>query len=108
MSGLLWEDCSDPVYDTYFVQSVGGGLIKIGRAIDPWKRLKHLNTCSPEELRLLAIMDGEDWPEACVHAQFARDRVRGEWFHPSDRLLKFIAKHGVNPDYRDQFRKGHS
>lgn len=73
----------------YFIQS--GELIKIGTTADLTGRLGQLNTTAPEKLKILLVVAGGRTEEKQTHALFAAERVRGEWFRPSERLLEFIA-----------------
>jgi len=78
----------------YFVQ-VGedgeDGPIKIGTAIDVEKRLVGLQCASPWPLRLLAVMEGGSGLETRLHRDLRSHRIRGEWFHPSPRVLAQVA-----------------
>ncbi len=68
---------SDPVY---FITD-GQGLVKIGRSVNPQKRLKELQTGNPHELFLIGIC--EDRCEQYYHGNYSDYRVRNnsEWFH---------------------------
>ena len=72
---------------TYFI---GGehGPIKIGISCDPLARLWILQTAYPEELFIYAVMNGDN--ERALHSEFSADRLRGEWFRRTDRLLRRI------------------
>lgn len=72
----------------YFIQRREHGVIKIGQARDVASRLRSLQTASPEPLHLLATSQRHDERE--LHSFFQRERLRGEWFRPSPRLLAFI------------------
>jgi hypothetical protein len=48
---------SRPAY-VYFVRPVGGGLIKIGWAVDPVRRCKQLQTSSPAPLPIVGLRPG--------------------------------------------------
>lgn len=65
---------------------IGGdmGLIKIGLARDPERRLRTLQCGSPIPLRILASGPGSARDERMYHARFASHRLHGEWFtrHP--------------------------
>jgi hypothetical protein len=80
----------------YFIQSIMGGPIKIGRAHNPEKRIKDLQVSHPEKLRIIAVMPGHSAVERCLHRLFAADRVPNsrEWFNPSKDLLAFIKEVG--------------
>lgn len=73
----------------YFAQNETSGLIKIGFALDPKRRLKTLATASADKLNLIGTMRGTIATERAVHAKFAKLRKRGEWFLPSPVLLNF-------------------
>lgn len=74
----------------YFIQSGAAGAIKIGKAFSPGVRLAELQTACPSTLRLLGSIPGDVLDERELHARFSDDRVRGEWFAPSAKLLSFI------------------
>jgi len=75
----------------YFIQCGNDGPIKIGKSIDPVRRLQILALSAPSKLRLLATIPGSRDEESRLHRQFAEDRLYGEWFHPSPALLALIA-----------------
>lgn len=79
----------------YFVATTGPDeLIKIGytggSAPHVEVRLRSLQTSSPVPLVCLARHRGTFQQERQLHAIFAADRERGEWFRPSDDLLDLI------------------
>jgi Meiotically up-regulated gene 113 len=78
-----------PSLYAYFI---GGeyGPIKIGSARDPYARLLTLQTGHPEELYLYAYVDGGSFKERDLHGEFSADRLRGEWFKRTDRILRRI------------------
>ncbi len=68
-------------FSTYVIQAVSGGPIKIGRtASDPKKRLRELQTGSPEPLRIVHVFDGDHERE--LHDRLSAYRLHGEWFRP--------------------------
>lgn len=88
----------------YFIRS--GDLIKIGTTVCLPGRIGALATHGPEQPELLLAVPGDHTQERQVHALFRGDRVRGEWFRPSEQLLAFIAErmeqdirhaHGLDP-----------
>lgn len=81
---------TDTNYDTYFIQGVDGGPIKIGRSVDPLSRLSSLQTGSPVVLKMLATVPGELLPEEALHKAFADLRTHGEWFSADPQLLSLI------------------
>ncbi len=73
----------------YFIQQTGSKAIKVGRAQSVEKRLAGLQTSSPDQLIVLAVIESED-DDRIYHRQFSEDCIRGEWFWPSDAILNFI------------------
>ena len=62
-----------------------GDLYKIGWAVDPVKRLAHLQTGNPRPMRLIATLQCKcagqaQQRERYLHKTHRRHRVRGEWF----------------------------
>jgi hypothetical protein len=73
----------------YFVQPARGGLVKIGVAVDPEKRMRDLQCGSPLELRLIRVEEGERDRERELHEKFSSLQVRGEWFYPAESLATY-------------------
>lgn len=76
--------------NVYFVQSKNNGLIKIGFTSNLKGRLSDLSSMSPVPLELLAFTYGDFNLERELHSTFSDHRSHGEWFHPSDELIKLI------------------
>jgi len=76
----------------YFIHATESDRIKIGKSVDPKKRLSGLQTSSSETLRLLLSLPAKDmaYEERQMHELFASERIRGEWFYASKGLLGFI------------------
>lgn len=81
----------------YFVQSVTGGPIKIGKTTNIANRLSSMQTANGAKLRLLGWIPGSYGEERDMHARFQRERMIGEWFAPSKRLLGYIADVCIKP-----------
>ena len=84
-----WEEvatCLDG--SVYFLEA--GELIKIGFSRNLKNRLRTLQDALPYEGVLLHTIIGTERMEAFLHARFAADRVRGEWFKRSAKLLEYI------------------
>jgi len=66
----------------YIIQSDKTGDIKIGRSKHPQKRLKQLQTGSPQKLKLLVVVENKGNIEKNIHRRLDRYRSRrnGEWF----------------------------
>jgi hypothetical protein len=80
-----------PLQHVYFAQSVDGGPIKIGCAVDVEKRLKSIQVGSPTKIVLLGvIMGGGHKKELELHKRFASQRMESEWFAVSEELLAEI------------------
>ena len=96
----LRDDMIDAIqqreHTTYFVVA-DNGLIKIGSSFDADKRLKQLQTGSPEQLHLLWTDIENTLPEKSLHIRFAYLRHHGEWFMPDHELIEYIAS--VGGDY---------
>lgn len=76
----------------YFIE--GQGLVKIGSALNPPKRLQELQTGSPVRLKLIGFYPGGKERERVLHNQFSSCRIHGEWFNAlRDRdLMEEVAK----------------
>lgn len=72
----------------YFVQRPGNKRIKIGFTTNMVSRLNGLAT--DEKLEVLLTIPGTLELEKAMHERFKEYRVKGEWFEPGDKLLKFI------------------
>lgn len=73
----------------YFIQSRSGS-IKIGVSTQIVRRFSALATGSAEKLTLLGAVPGGTARERLIHAQFAEDRIKNEWFRPSAGLVSQI------------------
>lgn len=83
---------SAPLNYVYFLRPVGAdGPVKIGHSGCPLVRLKAVSSWSPVELEIAAYTPGSRSLESRFHAMFAKDRLHGEWFAPSDALSAMIA-----------------
>lgn len=77
----------------YFIQENASHLIKIGfTAGDGASRAKSLQTGNPDTLTVLAEIPGTMEDEKKLHSQFKADRVAGEWFKPSPKLIGHILR----------------
>lgn len=78
----------------YFIQSESGP-IKIGRTRNVKQRLHALQISTHSKLQLLAAVRAPHWAELHLQQHFAPERIRGEWYRPSPRLLACIAEAGA-------------
>jgi hypothetical protein len=66
--------------------------VKIGRTIgNVHNRIAALQTGCPSKLRLVFVLRADATLERELHARFAAQRVRGEWFRLEGDLGAFIA-----------------
>lgn len=84
------ETAASPQPVVYFVQV--GERIKIGTTTGLRGRLESFRTMAGDEPKVLLVVPGSYTEERQAHALFADERIRGEWFRPSERLLQFIAE----------------
>lgn len=82
----------------YFVLAPKTELVKIGRADDPDKRLKSMQTGSPDVLDLILVLPNTPpFEEYQLHGRFAKYRAHGEWFEYRDELVRFIEEKKLSP-----------
>lgn len=74
--------------NTYFIYSPKLEAVKIGKSVDPEKRLRTIKNGNPDELRLLGVINDDKEKE--LHDRFAEYRTKGEWFSLGSRLLAFL------------------
>jgi len=76
----------------YFVRC--GNAVKIGFSRDPRLRFSRLQL---PEFAVLGIHPGTFADENCLHKIFSNQRIRGEWFTQSEKLLLAAAKGLTEP-----------
>lgn len=79
----------------YFITCRKTGMVKIGCAYDPFRRLKTLQMGSPTKLKIEALLKGSHKREKQLHKLLAKHRVHGEWFKLSpeiEAIIKEVAK----------------
>lgn len=64
----------------YVIGSPGSSTVKIGRSINPKRRLSEIQAMSPVPLAILAVHVGDHEVETYLHRRFASARQHGEWF----------------------------
>lgn len=74
----------------YFVRQGVTGPIKIGRTSNFTSRLRMLQTGCAAPLRVIATFEDAGWQEQIWHRAFAKQRMAGEWFEPTEALLDAI------------------
>jgi hypothetical protein len=81
-----------PRCDLYFIRNIESGRVKIGVTTDTEKRRVALENASGYRMETLGSLSGGGDLECALHVVFRRDRCLGEWFNPSDDLLKLTKK----------------
>lgn len=74
----------------YFAAAADAGLVKIGHSVSPVSRVNELRTGCPYPLSLQGTMIGGPEQERAVHAIFAKQKFRSEWFRMSSDIQEFI------------------
>tara|TARA_Y100000310_G_scaffold301563_1_gene338143 strand:- start:44 stop:625 length:582 start_codon:yes stop_codon:yes gene_type:complete len=72
----------------YLIQARDGS-VKIGKADDPEKRLRDLQTAHAYELSMIRVLDGGFQEEWEFQYRFRINRIRGEWFTFHPDMLTF-------------------
>lgn len=74
----------------YFIKS--GVYIKIGKSINPKRRLRQLSTSSPEKPEIMLVIENKGHLEKTFHKIFKDHRIRhnSEWFLYCKRIIDFI------------------
>lgn len=78
----------------YFIGSGKTGPVKIGftsRRDGVQDRLSSLQTGNPEELSVLAVIEGSQKGESQIHKALAANRLKGEWFEREPALAILTA-----------------
>ena len=68
----------------YFIGENWEKPVKIGKARDPEKRLRALQTSNPYKLKILRLAQGDIGVEKFFHKKLAKSRLNGEWFEGKD------------------------
>lgn len=74
----------------YFMRRGADGPVKIGVSAVLRHRAWQLSMACGETVEILAFIPGLAKLEKVLHAEFAEDRLLGEWFKPSERLFARI------------------
>jgi hypothetical protein len=74
----------------YVIKAVGTQYVKIGRAADPIRRLKQMQTGVPMQLVLLAVSDWPSAREKVIHVALKPYHVRGEWFTMCQEIFELV------------------
>jgi hypothetical protein len=65
--------------------------MKIGYSQNLSQRFRKLEMSSPTPLKLLASFPADREVEPMLHEEFKDDRLHGEWFKSSERMLAMMA-----------------
>ena len=71
----------------YFIAPEQGGPVKIGITKDIRKRFATIQSHSPYKLDIISVAPGGRELESHLHTMFFRERLHGEWFEPSERVM---------------------
>jgi hypothetical protein len=67
-----------------------GGVVKVGRSRSPERRVAGLMSGIPFSARLIAIVGSGVRREREMKALLAEQKLRGEWFAPSEKLNAYL------------------
>lgn len=89
---LIIKDLSEKKEQfVYFFQEIGGeGLIKIGVSWNPKKRRREVELARGRRIQMLCLLRGGARLERQLHAELGDFRVSGEWFLPSEKVMKYV------------------
>jgi hypothetical protein len=90
LSSLVVKDSTSKKSQWVYFLQAKSGPIKIGFSCHPVKRKKEIETARGESMSLLCLIVGGAHIERSLHYRFADERIEGEWFSPSERILAFI------------------
>jgi hypothetical protein len=78
----------------YFVERRSDKAIKIGRAVDVYKRIASFKTVA-QDVVLLGFISGDAKKERGLHRQFESHRIAREWFAPHPSIYNFIIDYAI-------------
>lgn len=90
-SPVRYERAPEPVRRPSFIYCVlhhERRAAKIGRSIDPYKRLAQLQTGVADRLTMFDVIPGGPRLEGVFHSHFADRRLIGEWFDNADGAVR--------------------
>lgn len=79
----------DPNMNVYFIRDTASGSIKIGHSTDARRRFKNIETGN-HHVELVGFVFASEWLESILHELLHEDRIKGEWFAPTPRVLAVI------------------
>jgi hypothetical protein len=78
----------------YTIQQGDDGPVKIGKAKKPSERIATLQQANPATLNGIAAWRDFPEEEKRLHREFAKYRIRGEWFEPAPELIEYVTHEG--------------
>ena len=90
MTGHVWGAGKKYIY---FVREPSSGAIKIGAALRPASRVKAIQVYNPNPIELLVVVaQTKRFGERALHRRFRSNRLHGEWFRPTPKLLSLVER----------------
>lgn len=92
----------------YLIRETGTDFIKVGRSVDPVRRLSDLQIGTPHELVLHAFLpESQSLSEYSLHHAFSHLRIRGEWFSGVDEIESYLVTNFEEfREHRKYFKDG--
>lgn len=75
----------------YLIVDISNNKLKIGRSINPQKRLKQLQTSNSGLLKLMFIVNDKGYLEEELHDRFKMLRLCGEWFMNDGTIIEYFS-----------------
>lgn len=85
--------------DLYFIANPSLGIVKIGIADNPEQRRRGLECSCGVPLEILGVLRGGGHHEKMLHEAFDEVRLLGEWFNPTEEILRLAADPTSVPAY---------
>lgn len=74
----------------YIVSRGIDGAVKIGWTSDVERRVRELRKETRDTIAILAMLPGDKPDELRLHSRFQDDRIGGEWFRRSSKMVAFL------------------
>ena len=78
----------------YIMKDKANGLYKIGKSVNPRQRESTLQSEKPTISMVFKTEERDGFSEKTLHAKYAGQRKRGEWFHLTPAQVRYICKTG--------------
>jgi hypothetical protein len=95
-----WRESTRPKFlEGYVYLASAGNLTKVGRSINPQKRVKELDSPNGAEIKLLHTIPTADmvYLENAIHSLYRDKQVSGEWFTLKDQDISTILRLRASP-----------